>query len=352
MVAMVRSWWKQMKQHPIAMLLNSCWQQIKHHKVKTLLIPFLIALSLTILIGGYRHNWAWTGFTGTTESYKTLYDWLQLLFVPVALTGFGFFLNYRERKAAERHADKERKEEERRADNERKIEENRAKTERDIAEDNQREAALQAYINKMSELLLIKNLRKSNEDSEVRTLARVRTLTALPRLDGVRKRSLLQFLYESGLINRANRIVYLKEADLKGANLHLATLMGADLSYADLSFADLTFCNVIDAFMDFAKLEKADLSHAFLINSSLVSSNLEQAKFEFAVLDKTNLSDASLENASLCYAFLNFANLTSTNLSGADLTKANLKGAIVTDEKLAEAKSLQGATMPDGSIYP
>ena len=41
-----------------------------------------------------------------------------------------------------------------------KIEQQRAKAEREIAEDNQREAALQAYINEMSELLLHENLRK------------------------------------------------------------------------------------------------------------------------------------------------------------------------------------------------
>jgi uncharacterized protein YjbI with pentapeptide repeats len=38
------------------------------------------------------------------------------------------------------------------------------------------------------------------------------------------------------------------------------------------------------------------------------------------------------------------------NLSDADLSRANLKGAKVTDEQLA--KSLKGATMPDGSIHP
>ena len=73
----------------------------------------------------------------------------------------------------------------------------RDKTERDIAADNQREAALQAYLDKMSELLLEKKLRNSAEEDEVRKIARVRTLTLLPRLDAIRKRSILQFLYET-----------------------------------------------------------------------------------------------------------------------------------------------------------
>ena len=39
-----------------------------------------------------------------------------------------------------------------------------------------------------------------------------------------------------------------------------------------------------------------------------------------------------------------------TSLHEVDLRNANLRGAIVTDKDLAHAKSLVGATMPDGSI--
>jgi hypothetical protein len=44
--------------------------------------------------------------------------------------------------------------------------------------------------------------------------------------------------------------------------------------------------------------------------------------------------------------------LEGASLSGADLSKANLKGTNTTVQQLAEAKSLKGATMPDGSIHP
>jgi uncharacterized protein YjbI with pentapeptide repeats len=47
------------------------------------------------------------------------------------------------------------------------------------------------------------------------------------------------------------------------------------------------------------------------------------------------------------------ADLTGTDLSEAILIRANLLGAIgTTPEQLAKAQSLQGATMPDGSIQP
>src|SRR6266516_4333272 len=152
--------------------------------------------------------------------------------------------------------------------------------------DNQRETALQAYIDKMSELLLHEKLRDSAEEDEIRKIARVRTLTILPRLDANRKRSVLQFLYESGLIDNGKWCI----VDLDGANLCGANLSGADLRYADVR--------------------------------------------------ETNLDRAKLWGA----------NLWRADLGGASLSETNSKDDIEQLEK--QAKSLKGATMPDGSIHP
>src|SRR6266480_3760200 len=147
--------------------LRSWWKQIKTLPVITLLVPFLVALFLTIIIGGYRLNWAWTGFTGDKETYKTLWDWMQLLFIPVVLAVAGFWFNHRERKAAEL-----------RDENERKAAVLRAEAEQDLALDNQREAALQAYINEISEILLHVDdfFDASGLRDSVRTILRVRTI--------------------------------------------------------------------------------------------------------------------------------------------------------------------------------
>lgn len=51
-------------------------------------------------------------------------------------------------------------------------------------------------------------------------------------------------------------------------------------------------------------------------------------------------------------ADLSKADLTEANLKNADLSEANLSGADITPEQLAQAKSLQGATMPDGKLHP
>jgi hypothetical protein len=70
-----------------------------------------------------------------------------------------------------------------------------------------------------------------------------------------------------------------------------------------------------------------------------------------------SLVNADFTNANLIYADLSDADLSGAALSGANLSGANLSGADlegtqeVTDEQLAEARSLEGATMPNGQKY-
>jgi hypothetical protein len=244
---------------------SSWWERIKRHWVAisiTIFFVLLVTIALIILI--HIFGWEWTGFNGgfskktvteeitkssqgkhtTTKEQppaKTLWDWLQLLIVPVILAIGGFWLNQIQKSREQR------------------ITEQRDKTERGIASDNQREAALQAYIDKISELLLTKNLRTSTEDEEVRKIARVHTLTVLPRLDKERKRSVLQFLFESGLINKDDkRIINLEGADFWEVNLSNTTLSEANLSGANLSGANLSGANLSEA-----NLSKALQLHFF-----------------------------------------------------------------------------------------
>jgi hypothetical protein len=263
MLARLRSWWQKTSKTLDAVVI--------------LMLVVLVALVVVIILG-YANNWNWTGLRG-----KTLYDWLQLLIIPAVLAVGGYLYNFAT-----------------------------SRTEREIALDKQREDALQAYISSMSALLLEKNLRKSGQDDEVRKLARVRTLTVLPRLDGKRKGSVLQFLHESGLIDTATGIVNLNQADLSGADLGGADLIGADLGEVDLHGANLI---------------RAALSGANLSLANLHGANLRDAKPRGADLIAADLRDADLRDA--------------------DLRDANLRDAKVTDEQLAEAKTLKGATMPD-----
>jgi hypothetical protein len=68
-------------------------------------------------------------------------------------------------------------------------------------------------------------------------------------------------------------------------------------------------------------------------------------------LQEANLLFTNLPEANLVGANLLGANLLGANLQGANLVEANLLGAKITDEQLANTLSLQGATMPDGSVH-
>jgi hypothetical protein len=114
---------------------------------------------------------------------KTVWDWLQLLIVPLVLVGIGLLFEMQQ-------ADRQQAMEEQ----QQALEERRAEAERELAEQRAQDEALQAYLDQMSSLLLEKDLRASGEESEVRTLARARTLTVLERLDPSRKTAVMQFL--------------------------------------------------------------------------------------------------------------------------------------------------------------
>lgn len=62
-----------------------------------------------------------------------------------------------------------------------------------------------------------------------------------------------------------------------------------------------------------------------------------------------DLSRADLSRANLSNADLSGATLYRVDLYEADLSAANLDGAMVTVEQLAEARSLNGAILPNGT---
>ena len=105
-----------------------------------IIILFLIAVAIIFSI--WRASFvSWTGFgdfitpTGEFIRGKTVWDWMELLIIPLSLLIGGYILNRSER------------------DIERQRAEDRTKLEREIAADRQREAALQNYLDRMADLL-------------------------------------------------------------------------------------------------------------------------------------------------------------------------------------------------------
>jgi uncharacterized protein YjbI with pentapeptide repeats/DNA-binding transcriptional regulator YiaG len=139
---------------------------------------------------------------------------------------------------------------------------------------------------------------------------------------------------------------HLRAADLRGANLRRANLTGAS-PYR----AQLTGANLGEAVLQGADLRSADLRGADLRQANLREAILSGADLFRADLHEADLRDADLQGANLASTDLFRANLTGANLHDAELRGANLIDAQVTDEQLAEAKTLEGATLPDGREY-
>jgi uncharacterized protein YjbI with pentapeptide repeats len=264
--------------------------------------------------------WAWTGFGD-----KTLWEWVQLLSslaMPVVLAIAGFWFTTQQEKSG------------------REIEEQRAQ-----------DAALQAYLDQMSTLMLDtdQDLRNSEADSEVQTLARARTATVIQRLDADRNRNVIRFLNEANLtgISGQSSISLLAEADLQGAHLE-----GVDLSTIDLNGAILGGAQLSEANLSNANLSEANLSGAHLSGANLIGANLSEANLSGAHLSGAFLDAADLRAADLSDADLSDADLFGADLSDADLSYADLSGVEgVTKEMLEQqAKSLRSATMPDGTV--
>lgn len=277
--------------------------------------------------------WEWTGF-----GEKKLWDWLQLLSalaIPIVLTVAGFWFTSEQ------------------ARHQQDIEEQRAEAAQDLEKQRTLDTALQAYLDQMGALMLEENLRDSEGHSEARTLARARTLTVLGRLDPIRKRSAVQFLYESSLIDKSDSIVDLSDADLRSVDLHLKDLSEADLSEvnlseANLSGADLRGANLTNAILRGADLRGVDLGGAILSGADLEGANLSSAHLNHANLANATLERTDFSSADLRGADLNFAALLEANMSQADLNGAQ---GVDTESLKAQYVELEGTTMPNGKKH-
>jgi uncharacterized protein YjbI with pentapeptide repeats len=217
-------------------------------------------------------------------SGATLWNWLQLLVVPaaIALTGTIGTAWFTKQRA--------------------------------------RDVALQAYLDKVSELLIDKGLREeTNEYGNKRVTARARTLAVLAQLDGKRKRTVLQFLREARLINR-----------------HQCVLRNLTIQ------------------PHIVGLENADFTNAKLRGMRLISTSREEPiSLKGALLVDADLRDSDLELADLSSADLKHADLRDAILRGANLKGADLRGVYgLTQEQLEQAHGDQTTKLPDGVQPP
>jgi hypothetical protein len=101
------------------------------------------------------------------------------------------------------------------------------------------DAALAAYLDQMSDLMIDRQLGKARKDKDsledsVRNVAQARTVAVLLGLDKEHKRRPLKLVYELRLIDTDTPVLELRNAALDGANLSELTLRKAYLKGVDL----------------------------------------------------------------------------------------------------------------------
>jgi hypothetical protein len=215
------------------------WWQKPSKPLIAVAITIVVVGVLALVFFGYLLRLDWTGFNSGTSQItirsaskgnyiatvsqpgKLLWDWLQLLIVPLALALIALAFQLANSRT------------------ERQLAKQRYEQDQQIALDKQREDLLQAYLDRMSELLLNEQLRTSAVDAEVRNVARVRTITLLFQLDARRIGYVFSFLRETGLMSTTSNgsLVSLEHAGLRSMQWGRATLYQADLRLTNLSYA-------------------------------------------------------------------------------------------------------------------
>jgi uncharacterized protein YjbI with pentapeptide repeats/flagellar basal body-associated protein FliL len=313
-----------------------------------ILLIFFVVLGYTVL----------APYTEFRE--QKVWDWLGLGIVSLAIALVGLLFTHRQREQQET-----------------------------ATREHEQDAALAAYLDQMSDLMIDQQLgkdRRDNLEEHIRKVAEARTITVLLGVDSEHKRRPLKLVYELGLINTPHPVLKLKNLGLDGADLGELTLRGACLEGADLRRANLHGADLEGSNLNLADLRGANLRGADLSGADLTDANLlpydEQnpTAWNKHNLDKRNtlnngasfyrerfgsgvrralkapkalkarkaLKDTNLSGATLREAQFYNAWLQGVNLSGADLEGA--KG-ISTEELDQQAFSLKGATMPNGQKY-
>lgn len=298
----------------------------------------------------------WTGFGRWSENVgsgiefqraKTLWDWMELLLIPVMLTIGVAWLNKREKEK----------------------EESAKELEREIAQDKRQQEALDAYLSRMSNLILDMSSSHASTDiatASFKSVAEAQTIAVLRTLDGKRKGQVLEFLYRNGLLGGPEKEQPMPTLDLKRAELrHVDLIVGlpkdVDNNTEHTDWGDDPDCRLrkyVDKFSEQsrwriglvgAEMLQADFYKAALVLTDLTGANLEEAYLVNAYLHGAILENAVFNRANLTKATLYKASCVGTKFSGAKLCGVNFEGAIYDQNTNFEGAIYdQDTEWPDG----
>ena len=269
-------------------------------RVFKIILTILVAILIVTIfyLATMQNPPSWTGFgqriiAEKISPSKTLWDWLDLLIIPVAvgLLGWSF---------AQIEKVKTQKREEERAQKE----------------------ILKSFFESMTNLIIVHNLQASPTQQTL-AIARAIVNTAFNNMNGQRKGQVLQFLYESDLIDYDPKLL----------------LLGVNLQNAILDEIVLGKSEIKGAFFNKASIQRANLKGANLIGCDFSLANFSHSLLEGANLSYTNLSKSKLKNMDLRSVNFEGANLNGANLKGSKISYAQLESIFEKDKiKLTKSK--------------
>ena len=231
---------------------------------------FLLFL-IIIVIGYFAFNPLvapiWFGFRFSTTndlgfSIRTLWDWLELLLIPIFLTTGAWIVSYFDKK-----------------------------TSLETEKENQMQKILDAFIDKISSFYLKEEITCTSKlSSGLEKVLRTQVLSALRQLDPNRKAELLQIIYEMNFIQNEPKI------SLHGANFNNINLVSAPLGNSTIkgaSFVDANFRN--------SNLENSVFIGSDFTNADFRGSDLKNTDFSYSNLKGVNFSNCILTETCLKY---------------------------------------------------
>jgi uncharacterized protein YjbI with pentapeptide repeats len=257
--------------------------------IQAIIVLLLLYFCLKVLLWAVFPEFSpyWTGFYAYDDKIngmkaKTLWDWMGLIIAPLFLALAAWFLSFNDKKIQLR-----------------------------VESDRQNEQILENFLERISVLLTNKKLSQGNSGCAV---ARNWALIVFRKLDGERKSEALQFIYESGLINKSP----------------LLNLNGANLDSCKLMYAGLVDSEIKGAYFRNADMQHANLRGANLRGCDFVKANLKKSNLENSDLSYSNLKSANLRSVDFTLANIDHADLRSAKLLGAKLGLAQRKNVILT----------------------
>jgi uncharacterized protein YjbI with pentapeptide repeats len=150
-------------------------------------------------------------------------------------------------------------------------------------------------------------------------------------------------------------------SDFKSANatsgllLYQATFDQAHFGKAKLIGVNATRASFSNCIFDFAELPNSFFVESAIANSSFLRANLTKTSWKMAKVRNTSFIQATMRHVDFTdgecdHCLFNMADLTGADFTNTSLTQSDFTDANITYAQLALAQSLQGVTLPNGTI--